>query len=265
MSRFPELTQSKYQAQMLSKGTGWKAQHLSAFKGEWAEPILVGHKAPFSAGIIEGPTEQQMKGKQQPSIRDPGFSGFCVPFRRLRGNDTPGPLGCAIQSPGNAAQRAEHPGPVNPSLAPQTPWSGFYRGGGHRFKDAQRACESDFIKYHHTGPSFRVLASGSCKHAQEGPACQPWSLVVSKEKSCMGPHNPERAEQDIPAQPRCTWILKARCWVWGACSQREYLFRGESKTNKALPFASAQISARSYMFLDQQWEGDSRTAFPPEE
>lgn len=64
------------------------------------------------------------------------------------------------------------------------------------------------------------MASGSCKHAQEGPACQPWSLVVSKEKSCMGPHNPERAEQDIPAPPRCTWILKARCWVWGACSHR---------------------------------------------
>lgn len=156
------------------------------------------------AGITEGPIEQQMKGKQQPSIRDPGFSGFCVPCRRIRGNDTPGPLSCASQSPGNAAQRAEHPGPVNPSLAPQTPWSGFHRGGGYRFKAAQRGCESDFIEYHHTGPSFRVLASGSCRHAQEGPACQPWSLVDSKEKSCLGPHNPERAEQDIPAQPRCT-------------------------------------------------------------
>lgn len=215
MSPFPELTQSKYQAQMLSKGTAPFSfqRRVGRTNSGWTQGTLL-------AGIIEGPTEQQMKGKQQPSIRDPGFSGFCVPCRRLRGNDTPGPLSCASQSPGNAAQRAEHPGPVNPSLAPQTPWSGFYRGEGHRFKDAQRGCESDFIEYHHTGPSFRVLASGSCRHAQEGPACQPWSLVDSKEKSCLGPHNPERAEQDIPAQPRCTWILKARCWVWGACAHR---------------------------------------------
>lgn len=196
-----------------------------------------------------------MKGKQQPSIRDPGFSGFCVPCRRLRGNDTPGPLSCASQSPGNGAQRAEHPGPVNPSLAPQTPWSGFHRGGGYRFKAAQRGCESDFIEYHHTGPSFRVLASGSCRHAQEGPACQPWSLVDSKEKSCLGPHNPERAEQDIPAQPRCTWLLKARGWVWGACAHR-------GNTSSAAPAKQTRhcrsLQPRSRRGLTRPWTSSGR-------
>lgn len=37
-------------------------------------------------------------------------------------------------------------------------------------------------------------------------------------------------------------------------TQREYFFRGDSKTNKALPIASAQISARSYMF----WTSNGR-------
>lgn len=40
---------------MLSKGTGWKARHLPAFKGERAEPILVGHKAPFLQGSSKAP------------------------------------------------------------------------------------------------------------------------------------------------------------------------------------------------------------------
>lgn len=150
------------------------------------------------AGITEGPTEQQMKGKQQPSIRDPGFSGFCVPCRRLRGNDTPGPLSCASQSPGNGAQRAEHPGPVNSSLAPQTPWSGFHRGGGYRFKAAQRGCESDFTEYHHTGPSSESWPAGAADMHRKGPPAShgvwwtprrraAWVLTTQKEPNRTSP------------------------------------------------------------------------------
>lgn len=64
LSSFPELRQSKYQAEMLSKGTGYKQPEPFSFR-------RVGRTTSGWTRIIKGRTEWEMKGKQQPLIRDP--------------------------------------------------------------------------------------------------------------------------------------------------------------------------------------------------
>lgn len=107
---------------------------LFSFQTRVGRPTSDWTQAPFSAGIIKGSTEQEMNGTQQPSSRDPWFLGLCVPCGRLRGNATPGPRNCPTWSPGNATERAVHPGPMSPSLAPQTPQADFSQGRGHSLK-----------------------------------------------------------------------------------------------------------------------------------